>query len=97
MGEVKEKLQGTSSREDVYNPTKEELKHYCNQLLMQRNQLAEKLDNITNVLNTIPWLFEVVKNPAAFSESFVKRCAEEIELLLTPSEKSEENKEQEKG
>lgn len=97
MGEVKEKIQGASSRGDVYNPTKEELKHYCNQLLMQRNQLAEKLDNITNVLNTIPWLFEVVKNPAAFSESFVKRCAEEIELLLTPSEKSEENKEQEKG
>ena len=95
MGEVKEKIQGASSREGVYNPTKEELKHYCNQLLMQRNQLAEKLDNVTSVLNTIPWLFEVVKNPSAFSAPFVQRCADEIEVILSPVD-NKESKESEK-
>lgn len=95
MGEVKEKVTKKGQEKPVYEPTNEELKHYCNQLLMQRNQLAEKLDKVTSVLNTIPWLFEVVKNPSAFSAPFVKRCADEIEAILSPAD-NEESKESEK-
>jgi len=95
MGEVNEKVKGKDQEKPVYEPTNEELKHYCNQLLMQRNQLAEKLDNVTSVLNTIPWLFEVVKNPSAFSAPFVQRCAGEIEVILSPVD-NKESKESEK-
>lgn len=78
--------------EEKKGPSYDDLKNYCNQLLMQRNQLAEKLNQITNVLNKLPWLFKVVENYKMFSEVFVSNCINEIELMLTPPDSSEEDK-----
>ena len=81
MGEVKEKLEGKEAQEQ---PTYGELKNYCNQLMMQRNQIANQLNRVTDVINKLPWLFEVVKNQSSFNPSFVKSCVEEIEAIMTP-------------
>lgn len=81
MGEVKEKLEGKEAQKQ---PTYEELKNYCNQLMMQRNQVASQLSQVTDVINKLPWLFEVVKNQSSFNPSFVKSCIEEIEAIMTP-------------
>ncbi len=81
MGEVKEKLEGKEAQKQ---PTYEELKNYCNQLMMQRNQIANQLNRVTDVINKLPWLFEVVKNQSLFNPSFVNSCAEEIEAIMTP-------------
>ena len=70
-------------------PTVEELKNYCSQLLMQRNELATKLKEVTAMLNKLPWLFEVVKNDKFFDVEFVERCVEEIKLLVSPLTKED--------
>lgn len=88
MGEVKGKVEGQEAQRQ---PTYEELKNYCNQLMMQRNQIADQLNQITNVVNKLPWLFEVVKNQSSFNPTFVKLCVEEIETIMTPPP-TEENK-----
>ena len=82
--------------QEVNKPTYEELKNYCDQLLMQRNQLAQKLQQITNILNKMPWLFEVIKAHDFFNEEFVQRCAQEIEDIMTPPAEEEAEKEDKK-
>lgn len=97
MEEVKERVEGQKMAEQ---PTYEELKNYCNQLMMQRNQIVaqrdqivQQLNQITNVINKLPWLFEVVKNQSAFNGDFVQFCIREIEAILTPPPATEESKE----
>lgn len=87
-GEVKKEEQA------IQKPSYEELKNYCSQLLMQRNQVAEDLNRITSIVNKLPWLFEVVKAESAFDPKFVRQCIEEIETILTPpkEEQEEDNK-----
>lgn len=78
----------------VKEPTVDELKNYCSQLLAQRNQLAEELREATNVLNKLPILFEIIKIREVFPEEFIKACVNEVMITLMPSK--EEKKEEEK-
>lgn len=71
-------------------PSYDELKNWCNQLLMQRNQVAERLEQVTDVLNKMPWLFKVIENSKEFNSEFVARCAIEIEAIMTPQEPEKE-------
>ena len=82
MAEEK-KLDAAASAESQ-KPTYEELKYYCNQLLMQRDKVAERLNQVTDVLNKLPWLFEVLKAEKHFNSDFVTYCAKEIQFILTP-------------
>ena len=70
-------------------PTVEELKNYCNQLLMQRNEVAQKLQEVTTMLNKLPWLFKVVEYKDLFDKDFVDRCLNEISLLVAPLSKED--------
>lgn len=70
--------------EEKQGPTMEQLKNWCDQLLAQRNQLAEKLNQITDVINKLPWLFRVVENKEAFPPEFVELCSNEIIVIMTP-------------
>ena len=84
--------------EEVVKPSYEELKNWCDQLMVQRNQLSQKLQQVTSVVNKLPWLFEVVNHREAFPSEFVDMCIKEIEMIMTPpqeesEEESEENKE----
>lgn len=88
-----EKKLGSVDNTEQEKPTYEELKNYCDQLMIQRNQLGQKLQQITNVVNKLPWLFEVLKEASFFEESFVKLCAKEITEIMTPPEDNQEDKE----
>lgn len=75
-------------------PSYEELKNYCDQLMIQRNRLNQELQQITNILNKLPWLFEVVKTQESFDKEFVQRCIEEIQEIMTPPENLENQRPQ---
>lgn len=72
-------------------PTYEELKDWCNQLMMQRNQIAQRLNQVTDVINKLPWLFEVIKAKDVFDSEFVNICIKDIETILTPPKEEESN------
>lgn len=72
-------------------PSYEELNNYCNQLMMQRNQLKEQYDKairelnqLDSVLTKLPWLFKVLELENHFDPDFVISCADEIQLIMTP-------------
>ena len=93
MGEVKEKTQN----EEIKKPSYEDLKNYCNQLLMQRNKIAERLNEVTDVINKLPWLFKVIENASSFSASFVEQCVAEVESIMTPPAPEEKEAEKEEN
>lgn len=82
-----------STMEEKKEPSYGQLKNWCDQLMMQRNQLAEKLEQVANVVNKLPWLFKVIENKDSFANDFVTACVEEITFILTPpAEENEETK-----
>lgn len=89
---MEDKKLKVENSEEKKVPSYDDLKNYCNQLLMQRNQLAEKLNQITNVLNKLPWLFKVLEYSKMFNDTFVGECINEIELMLTPPEQPDGDK-----
>lgn len=86
MEEKKLKTEGTSKSTKPEQPTYEQLKDWCNQLLTQRNQLGQRLNQLTNVVNKLPWLFEVLKSKDLFEKDFVQKCIDEIEFIMYPPE-----------
>lgn len=64
--------------------TYEELQQYCNNLYMQNQQLGSRLNQVTDIMNKLPFLFEVLKAKDNFSASFVNTCIKEIEEIMTP-------------
>lgn len=93
MAEEK-KLNVAPATNERKEPTYEELKNWCDQLMMQRNQVAQRLNQVTDVINMLPWLFEVVKNESLFDSEFVTFCKDTIKAILLPpkEEAKEENK-----
>ena len=91
---TEEKKLNAGNAAEPKQPTYEELKNYCDQLMIQRNQLGQRLQQVTNVLNKLPWLFEVIKAREVFNKDFVERCINEIEGIMTPPEEGdkEDNK-----
>lgn len=90
MEEKKLKVENNTPKQ----PTYEELKNYCNQLLMQRNQVAEKLNQVTEIINKLPWLFKVIELKSSFDPAFVEFCTKEVEYIMTPPPVEEESKEE---
>lgn len=86
------KAKQVSMDTEVKQPTVEELKNFCNQLLSQRNELASKLQEITAVLNKLPWLFKVLEYKDFFDAKFIEGCVKEIEILVAPYEEKPEEK-----
>lgn len=96
MAEEK-KLDAATVATERKEPTYEELKNWCDQLMMQRNQVAQKLNQITDIINMLPWLFKVLEVRDSFDSEFVDFCKNTIKVILLPpeekTEKEEENKE----
>lgn len=92
MEEKKLKRVNSAKQEE---PTVEQLKNYCDQLLAQRNQLAEQLSKTTNVLNKLPILFEVIKYKEVFPDEFVQACVNEVMLIMLPPKEEKKGEEEE--
>ncbi len=91
---MEEKKLNTSAKSaKAEQPTYEQLKDWCNQLMIQRNQLSQRLNQVSNIMNKLPWLFETLKLQEFFSEEFVHQCVNEIEFIMGPAGE-EDNKEE---
>lgn len=81
--------------ENKNKPTYEELEKVIdiknNQLQEMYNHLQEA--NNQNIIMRLQFLFEVLHCKESFSESFVYRCADEIEKLITIPSDTEVEKE----
>lgn len=95
MAEEK-KLNVAVNNTERKEPTYEELKNWCDQLMMQRNQVAQRLNQVTDVINMLPWLFEVIKAKEFFETEFVDYCKDTIKAILLPPPTKEEPKEETK-
>lgn len=95
MKKKEEKTANVVAMEEKKEPTYEQLKNWCDQLMMQRNQLAERLNNITDVVNKLPWLFKAVEHKNAFPSKFIESCVQEIVLIMTPPEEEQKDAEEE--
>lgn len=84
MEEQKLEAAKAAQPKEAGQATAEQLKNYCDQLLSQRNQLAQRLNAVQNVLNKLPFLFKVIENSDKFEASFVDQCATEIVEIMTP-------------
>lgn len=74
--------------------TYEQLENIAYQLSDQAKQLYAKLQeaNMENMFKRLDYLFKVLENNFSFSEEFVKKCASEIEALITvPEEELEDS------
>lgn len=80
MEEKKEKL------------TYEELEKVASQMNIRIQQLQQQLQqmNYQNVYTRLEFLFKVVENHLQFPDSFVSKCVDEVETLMTIPEQSEE-------
>lgn len=82
--------------------TYEELVAFCNKTLQDNKVLIEKLQQANKVLRTIERLdyllriVDIVNSSGkwSFSDEFIIRCYSEIETILTPPAKEEEDKEE---
>ena len=81
--------------EEKKTPTIEDYKNYCNQLLMQRNEAIERLNEVSSTLNKLPWLFKVVEFSHMFDTDFVGQCIEEIRFIMTPPKEEEQEEKKE--
>lgn len=79
--EEKEKVQAEKPNYEQLEKEVAGLKSMNNQLIMQLQQM-----NMGNLFKRLDYLFKVVEFREAFSANFAKRCADEIEELVTPSE-----------
>lgn len=79
--EEKEKVQAEKPNYEQLEKEVAGLKSMNNQLIMQLQQM-----NMGNLFKRLDYLFKVVEFREAFSANFAKRCADEIEELVTPPE-----------
>jgi hypothetical protein len=74
----------------------EELENVAKQLSEQNRQMYMKLQemNTVNLFKRLDYLFKVLSNCIHFEDSFVSKCAKEIEEIITIPEEKEEKKEE---
>jgi len=83
------KIKKLNTAKGQKEPTVEDYKNYCDQLLQQRNQIALQLKEATNVLSKLPILFEVIKYREVFPEEFTKACVNEVMAIMLPPVEAE--------
>lgn len=77
--------------EDIKKPSYEELNDYCNQLMMQNRQLNNKLMQVMDVQNKIPFLFKVLEYAEYFTSDYINAVVDEIQLIMPPYNPEEES------
>ncbi len=73
----------------------EELENRNNFLLKRVRDLQDQLSQISNLNNTLYWLFKAVENKEIFDKDFIIKIKNHLQNILTPPENEIlENKEQ---
>lgn len=69
-------------------PSYEELNGYVNELMMENRNLHNRLNQVMNVHNKLPWLFEIIKMKEVFGADYVDAAIKEIQLIIPPFKES---------
>lgn len=68
-------------------PSYEQLKYWLDKAISDNKNLVAQLNEVTNILNFLPYLFKVVELKDNFDPEFVQKCNESITSILTPVKK----------
>lgn len=74
-------------------PSYEQLKYWLDKAISDNKNLVAQLNEVSNILNFLPWLFKAIELKNEFTPEFIERCKTGIESILTPVKKTEEKKE----
>lgn len=79
-----------SNKENVpEKPSYEQLKYWLDKAISDNKNLVGQLNEVTHVLNFLPYLFKVVELHKDFTPDFVEQCKTAIVSILTPVKKSD--------
>lgn len=70
-------------------PSYEQLKYWLDKAISDNKNLMTQLNEVTHILNFLPYLFKVVELKDNFEPTFVNQCTESITNILTPVKRPE--------
>lgn len=92
---MEEKNEKAVSVTEEQKPSYDQLKNWLDQVVSQRNQLAERLNQVSNIMNKLPWLFKVIENANSFTPEFVYNCTQEVQYILASPDEAGDSTEEE--
>lgn len=75
-------------------PSYEQLKYWLDKAISDNKNLVGQLNEVTHILNFLPYLFKVVEMKNDFNSDFVDQCKINITSILTPVKKPQTAEEQ---
>ena len=70
-------------------PSYEQLKYWLDKAISDNKNLVGQLNEVTHILNFLPYLFKVVEMKDSFNSDFVNQCKDSIVNVLTPVKKAD--------
>ena len=55
----------------------------------KNHQLGQKLNEITDILNIMPYYIDIIKNKDSFDADFVFKCQEQLKKYLLPQDNTD--------
>lgn len=91
-----DKTQVLSNKETAIpeKPSYEQLKYWLDKAISDNKNLVAQLNEVTHILNFLPYLFKVVEMKNDFNPDFVDQCKTSITSILTPVKKPQTAEEQ---
>lgn len=71
-------------------PSYEQLKYWLDKAIDDNRNLVRQLNEVTNSLAYMPWLFKVLEFKDTFNSNFVTQCVNSITEFLTFDTQSQE-------
>ena len=75
-------------------PSYEQLKYWLDKAISDNKNLVGQLNEVTHILNFLPYLFKVVEMKNEFNPEFIYQCKVSITNILTPVKKPQTAEEQ---
>lgn len=75
-------------------PSYEQLKYWLDKAISDNKNLVGQLNEVTHILNFLPYLFKVVEMKDEFNPEFIYQCKASITNILTPVKKPQTAEEQ---
>ncbi len=83
------------SKEEVQEPTYEQLKEAVTRLQQDNGVLYAKLQQLgtTTIFKRLDYLFKVIENETSFEKNFVDKCVNEVVEIMTPAKEEPQTEE----
>lgn len=83
------------TKEEVKEPTYEQLKEAVTRLQQDNGVLYAKLQQLgtTTIFKRLDYLFKVIENETSFEKNFVDKCVNEVVEIMTPAKEEPQTEE----